>query len=162
MLIWGTAETSLTYELTPLAPLVTSLHLIRTHPCSDKICEVAQSLFCMVLSLGDGLKSELGWGSDPGVLPWGWGSWEGKIFTLAQISNILPYIRWSQSFCSLVHHSFYFPFVSIFFFVFCPSPPFPSFFDWLHICPHFLAVSTFILIFCMSPSLSSFVCLLPS
>ena len=105
----------------------------------------------MVLSTGDRLKSELGWGSDPGVLPWGWGSWEGTIFTLSQISDILQFIRWTRSFCSLVHHSFYFPFVSIFFFVFCPSPPFPSFSVCLHLCPHFLAVSTFILIFCKSP-----------
>ena len=60
VLIWGAAKTGLTYELTPLAPLVTSLHLIRTHPCSDKICEVAQSLFWMILSSGDELKSKLG------------------------------------------------------------------------------------------------------
>ena len=162
MLIWGTAETGLTCELTPLAPLVTSLHLIRTHPCSDKICEVAQSLFWMVLSSGDGLKSVLGWGSDPGVLPWGWGSWEGKIFTLAQISDILPCPRQRSKFLLVwLHLSPYFLSVSIFLLIFYWSPSFPSFSAHLHLFLHFLFVSISILIFWLSLPLSSFsVCLL--
>ena len=123
---------------------------------------MAQSLFWMVLSSGDGLKSVLGWGSDPGVLPWGWGSWESKIFTLTQISDILPCPRQRNKFLLVwLHLSPYFLSVSIFLLIFCQSPSFPSFSAHLHLFLHFLFVSISILIFWLSLPLSSFsVCLL--
>ena len=146
-----TSEIALTHVSTPLAPLVTVFHFIRTRPCSGNIFEVAQLLSWMVISSGDWLLSAQGLTvlglrvEDVRV----WGSWFDNIFFLAQLSKfkLIPMSKAEE----LVPA--------------CMSPIYPhywsvSMFFLFYVClplyPHFLFVSISILIFCLSPSLSLF------
>ena len=146
-----TSEIALTHVSTPLAPLVTVFHFIRTHPCSGNIFEVAQLLSWMVISSGDWLLSALGlWVlglrvEDVRV----WGSWFDNIFFLAQLSKfkLIPISEAKELVPACLyplHHHYW----SV------------SFFSLFSVClplsPHFLYVSISILIFCPSPSLSLF------
>ena len=150
-----TSEIALTHVSTPLAPLVTVLHLIRTHPCSGNIFEVAQLLSWMVISSEDCLWSALGLRvmglgvedvtQGMRVLVW-WHFLFGSSFKIHTYSNIkgrgvsssLPDPFLSQVLVCL--HLFLIFSLSLF--------------------SHFLFVSSSILIFCLSPSLSLFsVCL---